>query len=109
MVSAVLAQKKHIQVALQIEGALPTLSLDEGKIAQVLNNLISNAIKFSQPETSVAVCAMAEGGGVRIAVRDQGPGIPEAERDKLFQPFGQTSVHSTAGESSTGLRPGHRP
>ena len=38
-----------------------TLSLDEGKIAQVLNNLISNAIKFSQPETSVAVCAIAEG------------------------------------------------
>jgi signal transduction histidine kinase len=101
--NAVLAQKKSIQVALQIEGTLPVLSLDEGKIAQVLNNLISNAIKFSQPGTAVAVCAVAEGSGVRIAVRDQGPGIPEGERDKLFQAFGQTSVHSTAGESSTGL------
>jgi len=40
---------------------------------------------------------------VRIEVRDQGPGIPEGERDKLFEPFGKTSVRSTAGESSTGL------
>jgi two-component system OmpR family sensor kinase len=101
--NAVLAQKKHIQVALQIEGALPALSLDEGKIEQVLNNLISNAIKFSQPGTTVTVRAAAEGGGVRIAVRDQGPGIPDSERGKLFQPFGKTSVRSTAGESSTGL------
>lgn len=101
--NAVLAQKKHIQVAIQIDGALPMLSLDEGKITQVLNNLISNAIKFSQPGTAVAVCAVAEGGGVRIAVRDQGAGIPESERHKLFQPFGKTSVRSTAGESNTGL------
>ncbi len=101
--NAVLAQKKRIQVALQIDGALPMMAVDEGKIAQVLNNLISNAIKFSLPGTAIAVCAVAEGGGVRIAVRDQGQGIPEGERGKLFLPFGQTSVHSTAGEASTGL------
>jgi signal transduction histidine kinase len=103
LLNAVLAQKKSIEVSLQIEGALPTLSLDEGKIRQVLNNLISNAVKFSQPGTVVTVQAMAEGGGVQISVRDQGPGIPEGERDKLFQPFGKTSIRSTAGESSTGL------
>jgi signal transduction histidine kinase len=44
-----------------------------------------------------------EGGGIRISVHDQGPGIPEAERGKLFQPFGKTSVRATAGENSTGL------
>ena len=43
-----LARQKHIHVGLQIEGVLPGLSLDEGKIEQVLNNLISNAVKFSQ-------------------------------------------------------------
>ena len=101
--NAVLAQKKHIQVALQIEGALPKLSLDEVKIEQVLNNLISNALKFSQPGTAVVVRAVAEGDGVRFAVSDQGPGIPENELGKLFQPFGKTSVRSTAGEGSTGL------
>ena len=101
--NAGLAQQKHVHVSLQIEGVLPRLSLDERKIAQVLNNLISNAVKYSQPGTAVEVRAVAEDGGVRIAVRDQGPGIPEAERGKLFQPFGRTSVRSTDGERSTGL------
>ena len=101
--NAGLAKQKHVHVSLQIEGALPRLSLDEWKIAQVLNNLISNAIKYSQPGTAVEVRAVAEDSGVRISVRDQGPGIPEAERGKLFQPFGWTSVRSTDGERSTGL------
>jgi len=98
-----LASQKHIHVGLQIEGELPKLSLDEGKIEQVLNNLISNAVKFSQPGTAVEVRAVAEDDGVLISVRDQGPGISEAEHVKLFQPFGLTSVRATAGERSTGL------
>jgi len=98
-----LATQKHIHVGLQIEGELPKLSLDEGKIEQVLNNLISNAIKFSQPGTTVEVRAATEDDGVLISVRDQGPGISEAEHVKLFQPFGLTSVRATAGERSTGL------
>ena len=101
--NAGLAQQKHVHVSLQIEGALPRLSLDEWKIAQVLNNLISNAVKYSQPGTAVEVRAVAEDSGVRISVRDQGPGIAEAERGKLFQPFGRTSVSSTDGEGGTGL------
>jgi signal transduction histidine kinase len=101
--NAKLARQKDIHVGLQIDGALPTLSLDEGKIEQVLNNLISNAVKFSQPGTAVEVRAALEDGGVLISVRDQGPGIDETERVKLFQLFGRTSVHSTAGERSTGL------
>lgn len=101
--NAKLARQKDIHVGLQIDGALPTLSLDEGKIEQVLNNLISNAVKYSQPGTAVEVRAALEDGGVLISVRDQGPGIDETERVKLFQLFGRTSVHSTAGERSTGL------
>jgi len=101
--NAKLARKKCIHVDLQIEGALPILSVDEGKIEQVLNNLISNAVKFSQPGTAVEVRAAVQDGGVLISVHDQGPGIAEAERVKLFQPFGRTSVRSTAGERSTGL------
>ncbi len=102
-INAKLARQKQIQVGLQIEGTLPKLSLDEGKIEQVLNNLISNAVKFSQPGAVVEVRAGVHDCGVLIAIRDQGPGIPETERDKLFQPFGRTSVASTASERSTGL------
>jgi PAS domain S-box-containing protein len=102
-ISAELAQQKHIHVGLQVEGALPRLSFDRGKIEQVLNNLISNAVKFSQPDTTIEVRARAQDFGVLISVRDQGPGIPEAERDKLFQSFGRTSVRSITTERSTGL------
>jgi PAS domain S-box-containing protein len=102
-ISAELAQQKHIHVGLQVEGALPRLSFDTGKIEQVLNNLISNAVKFSQPDTTIEVRARAQDFGVLISVRDQGPGIPEAERDKLFQSFGRTSVRSITTERSTGL------
>lgn len=98
-----LARQKYIHVGLQIEGELPILSLDEGKIEQVLNNLISNAVKFSEVGTAVEVCAAAQDGGALISVRDQGPGISEAEQVKLVQPFGRTNVQSTAGERSTGL------
>ncbi len=101
--NAVLAQKKRIRIALEVEGALPTLSVDEGKIAQVLNNLISNGVKFSQPGSDVVVHAAPEYGGVRIAVHDHGPGIAENERGNLFKAFSRTSVRSTAGEGSTGL------
>ena len=58
-------------------------AFDEDKIGQVLTHLISNAVKFSPPGAAVAVRAAAAGGGVRIEVRDQGPGIPEGERDTL--------------------------
>ena len=102
-INAKLARQKQIHVDLQIESALPKLSLDEGKIEQVLNNLISNAVKFSQSGAVVEVRARVHDGGVLISVRDQGPGIPETERDTLFQPYGRTSVRSTTGERSTGL------
>jgi signal transduction histidine kinase len=69
----------------------------------VLNNLISNAVKFSTPGTSVTVRAGPQNGRVVISVADQGPGIPAEEMRKLFKPFGRTSVRPTGGERSTGL------
>ena len=97
------AQLKQIEVSLCVEGKLPKLSIDEEKIEQVLRNLLSNAIKFSQPGTAVEVRAAVHGGSLLISVRDRGPGISEAERAQLFQPFGRTSARGTAGERSTGL------
>jgi PAS domain S-box-containing protein len=101
--NAKLASQKQLHIGLHMEGALPELSIDEERVAQVLNNLISNAIKFSQPGTTIEVRSVAQNEGVLISVRDQGPGIPEAERYKLFEPFGRTSVRAPGGERSTGL------
>jgi signal transduction histidine kinase len=77
--------------------------LDPNKIRQVVNNLLSNAVKFSPPGSTITVEIEAIAGAIVVAVRDQGPGIPEAERGKLFKDFSRTSVQPTGGEKSTGL------
>ena len=100
-----LARQKDISIELQIPSSLEQLYLqaDPSKLEQVLNNLISNAIKYSHPHTHVIVSVVRKGDMLEIRVRDQGQGIPEAEFEVLFKAFSKTSVRSTAGEKSTGL------
>ncbi len=86
-----------------IEGNLPQVRMDPERISQVVNNLISNAIKFSNPDTTITLGAKSVGGSVEVYVADQGLGIPQDEVDKVFAEFGKTSVRPTAGEPSTGL------
>jgi signal transduction histidine kinase len=64
---------------------------------------ISNAIKYSPPDTVVDVRLRRDGDWAVLSVQDRGQGIPEDEQDALFQPFSTTSVQATAGEKSTGL------
>jgi len=99
----VLAARKEIAVELELAPGLPPVPLDAGKLEQVLNNLISNAIKFSHPRSTVRVSLTSAAGFATVAVRDQGQGIPAADVSKLFKPFSKTSVRSTTGEPGTGL------
>lgn len=101
--SQVFADKKNIKLVGEIEvGSLRT-ALDKNKMNQVLNNLITNAIKFSHEGTSVYLKTIQKEGYLHISVQDEGQGIPESEMSHLFDPFTKTSVKSTAGEKSTGL------
>jgi signal transduction histidine kinase len=95
--------RKNISLRVEAEGDIPLISIDSSKIEQVMNNLITNAIKFSFPGAAVKIGITAEGNEVTVSVADQGPGIPAGELHKLFIPFERTSVKSTAGEKSTGL------
>jgi len=97
-----LAVNKHIRLRRSVN-VLPTMIADPAKIEQVLNNLISNAIKYSPPDTTVDVQLSRDGERAVLAVQDRGQGIPEEELDALFQPFETTSVRATGGEKSTGL------
>jgi signal transduction histidine kinase len=99
----VLAARKGITVDLDPIPALPLIAVDAGKIEQVLNNLVSNAVKFSSRGSAVRVRLTESAGFVTVAVSDQGPGIPAEDLSKLFKPFGTASVRGTAGEQSTGL------
>ena len=82
---------------------LPSVPLDAGRIEQVLNNLIGNAMKFSSSGSRVLVSATSAGDTVTISITDHGPGIPPGDLPNLFKPFGRATARGTAGEKSTGL------
>lgn len=98
-----LGAQKGIALELRAEVDGIRVNGDPDRLTQVLNNLLSNAFKFSLPGTRVVVGVRQEDGGVTVRVSDQGQGIPAEEMGKLFKPFQKTSVRSTAGERSTGL------
>lgn len=93
------------QTRLQFLPARPRnpVFVDAGKMRQVVDNLLSNAIKFSPPGSMVTVALHEEPGRQILSIRDQGPGVAEAEMGQLFQAFGKTSAKPTGGEKSTGL------
>jgi signal transduction histidine kinase len=101
--NVLLAKTKSIKLNLDLESNLPEVMLDRNRTGQVINNLVTNAIKFSYPETEITLKAQRHGEEVRISVTDQGQGIPSDEIPKLFADFAKTSVKPTAGEKSTGL------
>jgi len=95
---------KEITVRTRIRpGAVPLAEIDRSRIIQVLDNLVSNAIKFSEPGKRVDLVVASSGDAVEVSVCDRGQGIPADEQEKLFRPFARTSVKATRGESSTGL------
>lgn len=99
----VLADRKRIRIELTVDGPIPPIRTDAGKLDQILNNLVINAIKYSDPGSVVAVNMSTGDGKVRVAVCDHGRGIPRAELAAIFKPFARLSQTGTAGERSTGL------
>ncbi|MBU6454241.1 MAG: PAS domain S-box protein [Cyanobacteria bacterium REEB67] len=80
------------------------LLADHDKATQILTNLISNAVKFSAPDTTVTVKTEAsENGMVRISVEDHGPGISEGDQAKLFGKFQQLDGSDSRPKGGTGL------
>jgi len=98
-----LARAKSIELCLEAAENLPVVVMDPQRISQVLNNLITNAIKFSHPETRIVLGAEATPSALRVWVRDEGQGIPAEDLPKLFREFGRASTRATQGEKSTGL------
>ena len=107
----VLAGQKSMRLEFESEDGLPRVDVDVHKLEQVLNNLISNAIHYSPPGTTIRVrvqglCDNAHAGAVPTKVMigaGQGSGIAPEDMDKLFRPFGRAKSVSTGGERSTGL------
>lgn len=97
------AARKGTRLVLAAGAEDVLIEADQQKLRQVADNLLSNAVKFSPPGSTVTAIIERTAQTFSLAVRDQGPGIPAGEHDRLFQDFGRTSVQPTGGEKSTGL------
>jgi PAS domain S-box-containing protein len=80
-----------------------TVEVDSLRLIQVLSNLLSNACKFAPAGTTVDVRVSRRDDSVRMAVRDRGPGLPEAFRDVAFEKFSQADGSDARARGGTGL------
>jgi two-component system, OmpR family, sensor kinase len=93
-------------VAIHVRADRPALAVaDPGLIEQLLWNLLENALKFTPPGGMVAVDVLPDGAGTRVVVRDTGPGIADADIDRIFERFYRADPARTAsaGPGGTGL------
>jgi len=92
------------QITLRLEAPETTWALtDRSAALQILDNLISNAVKYSPAQTTVQIRVSTAGGRAFAAVQDQGPGLSAEDQRKLFGKFVRLSARPTGGESSNGL------
>ena len=109
------AQAKGLEIGWSAPAGLPVVQADEGRLRQILFNLAGNAVKFTEtggvllgvearPSTSASAPASgSEPVTLRFLVKDTGPGVPEAERERIFDVFAQASAEHGARVDSTGL------
>ena len=100
---AVDAERKMINLHFSSECEEPLIKADRNYLIQVMENLISNALKFSPSHRNIYVRVVENEEFVRISVKDEGPGIPENECLYLFKKYHKLSPRPTAGEQSVGL------
>ncbi len=99
-----MAKKKNITIELERGSNLPfAVNIDPEYLKRAIENLVSNAIKYSQNNTKLLIRVAVTDNKLQFSFTDQGLGIPENEIDKLFKEFGKTSVKPTSGETSSGL------
>jgi signal transduction histidine kinase len=73
---------------------------DRGRLRQVLEHLLENAVKYAPSDTAIEIDWRLEEGIVRLEVTDEGPGIPEEWRDRIFEPYAR---HETATARGSGI------
>ena len=83
------------------------LAIDESAQATLvprfsLQSLVENAVKYAPPETTISIDRQLVEGWVRIGITDQGPGVPEEWRERIFEPYARRDTHTARG-SGIGL------
>ncbi len=99
------AEQKNVTIDVNASDDLPEIKVDEARMMQVLSNLLSNALRHTNPKGVVSLSAQSSGDRLEICVRDTGEGIPAEELPYIFDRFqrGDKSRHIERGESGLGL------
>ena len=91
VIEAVIARLQPLlrgrDLSLNVRDDLPDVPMDLVQVGQVLTNLIENAAKFSPSTSPIEISAVGSPTSLRVTVADSGPGIPEGERERVFEPF----------------------
>lgn len=98
-----LATAKNMRLSCSLPADLPELAFDAVRMEQLLTNLISNAVKYAPPGTTVRITGACDDGHVAISVADQGVGVAVEDRERIFEPFGRGQARPTGDEKSIGL------
>ena len=97
------ASDKDIEVVLDVQPGLPEIDADHRAIRQMVLNLVSNAIKFTNPGGKITVAVQQYGPDIKVSVTDTGIGIPAADLPRLSQPFEQAAGSHDRNYEGTGL------
>ena len=97
------AAAKRQNIQLQNEAGSVTVLADATVLTQVIENLVSNAVKYSPPGKTIYVSLRRSSEGTRCEVQDEGPGLSAEDQKKLFGKFARLTAKPTGGEHSTGL------
>jgi signal transduction histidine kinase len=98
-----LAEQKNIRIDMQLEVSELVIHTDTLKLRRIVDNILSNAIKFSHSGKDVQVMVKDEDDKIVISVKDEGQGMDGEDMKQLFKKFSRLKPIPTAGESSTGM------
>ncbi|HTH46645.1 MAG TPA: hybrid sensor histidine kinase/response regulator [Candidatus Limnocylindria bacterium] len=97
------ARRKGLKVSVSLSDPEVPVRADRTALNHVLENLISNALKFSPPQKEIRVAVTHNAGFGECSIQDEGPGFTEADKLKMFRRYGRLSARPTGNEPSTGL------
>jgi signal transduction histidine kinase len=101
--AAALATERAVRLAIDVPDSPVPAIADRARLIQLLLILLDNAIDHSPAGGTVTVRVRAIAGAAEIAVTDDGPGVPETERERIFSPFTRLSGTTRHGSGGTGL------
>jgi len=96
-------EEKRIHFQLNVSENLPEISIDQGRMTQVLTNIIDNAVRFTPENGNITLSARQVEGRVELTVQDSGPGVPVADLERIFDRLYRGDASRRHDVSSSGL------